>query len=733
LYYFSLNRLLNIYNLSSSLIIAAPSRKGKKEYTKVFYGGETAINLVLHFLSETNETIDACVDNTRPSLAIDILVLRKAFVDAKKRGVKLRYVTEITKDNIRYCKRLLTMVDELRHLNGIKGNFYISETAYLAPASYHEEGKPAAQVIYSNVEEIVDHQNYIFDTLWSRAISAKERIREIEEGILPIRTKLLKNQDEIIKEIKRKNNAGNKLSICTSFGGMQMSYNYMFDSYKKVVDKYKKGESKEGMRWLMNIDRKSIKLVKLFLKSGIQIRHIKHMPPISFGVTDKEVAITIEKMKGGKMSQSYLISNEPLYVSHFNSLFDELWKKGIDVNERIKTIKEGFESTRIEIIENPEESLALSYDLVKSAKNEVLRIFPSINAFRRQIRAGVMHLFKEILERGIKVRILLPADDVQIEQIMNEVMLAFPMLDIRSIDKSLQTSIGVLIVDRKESLIIESRDDTKDNYYAAVGLTTYSNSKRIALSYASIFDSLWKQGELYEQLKVHDRMQREFINIAAHELRTPIQPILGLSEIASSKIKNQDPELDKLLETIFRNAKRLSRLTEDILDVTKIESQSLKLHKQNCNLKDIIVNVFEDYNIKNRQQKNLNLLYHCNEDIIIEADKMRLTQVISNLLNNSIKFTKEGEISVNVERDDIAQLIIVSVRDTGLGIDPEILPRLFTKFASRSFEGTGLGLYISKSIIEAHGGRIWTENNDGNKGATFSFSLPLNEPDASGN
>ena len=573
------------------------------------------------------------------------------------------------------------MVDELRHLNGIKGNFYISETAYLAPATYHEEGKPAAQVIYSNVEEIVDHQNYIFDTLWSRAISAKERIREIEEDIPPIRTKLLKNQDEIIKEIKRKNNAGNKLSICTSFGGMQMSYNYMFDSYKKIVDKYKKGESKEGMRWLMNIDRKSIKLVKIFLKSGIQIRHIKYMPPLSFGVTDKEVAITIEKMEGGKMSQSFLISNEPLYVSHFNSLFDELWKKGIDVNERIKTIKEGFESTRIEVIENPEESLALSYDLVKSAKNEVLRIFPSINAFRRQVRAGVMHLFKEILERGIKVRILLPADDIQIAQIMNEVMLAFPMLDIRSIDKSLQTSIGVIIVDRKESLIIESRDDTKDNYYAAVGLATYSNSRRIALSYASIFDSLWKQGELYEQLKVHDRMQREFINIAAHELRTPIQPILGLSEIASSKIKSQDPEMYKLLETIFRNAKRLSRLTEDILDVTKIESQSLKLHKQNCNLKDIIVNVFEDYNIK-RQQKNLNLLYHCNEDIIIEADKMRLTQVISNLLNNSIKFTKEGEISVNVERDDITQLIIVSVRDTGLGIDPEILPRLFTKFAS---------------------------------------------------
>jgi signal transduction histidine kinase len=106
---------------------------------------------------------------------------------------------------------------------------------------------------------------------------------------------------------------------------------------------------------------------------------------------------------------------------------------------------------------------------------------------------------------------------------------------------------------------------------------------------------------------------------------------------------------------------------------------------------------------------------------------MRLTQVISNLLNNSIKFTKEGEISVTVERDNIAQIIIVSVKDTGLGIDPEIFPRLYTKFASKSFEGTGLGLYISKNIVEAHGGKIWTQNNNGDKGATFSFSLPLNK------
>ena len=130
--------------------------KNAKERTEVVYGIDNVINTVLLFLSQTNNKIDACVDYTRPSLAIDFLALKNAFLNAKKRGVKLRYVTEITKDNISYCKQLLTtMVYELRHLEGMKGNFYISESAYLAPATFHEKGKPASQIIYSNVKEIV--------------------------------------------------------------------------------------------------------------------------------------------------------------------------------------------------------------------------------------------------------------------------------------------------------------------------------------------------------------------------------------------------------------------------------------------------------------------------------------------------------------------------------------------------------------------------------------------------
>ena len=395
-------------------------------------------------------------------------------------------------------------------------------------------------------------------------------------------------------------------------------------------------------------------------------------------------------------------------------------------------------SSKIEIIQNPRESIKLAYDLIQSAEQEVLRIFPSIHAFRRQTRMGIMHLFKEVVEHGVKVRILIHADENQIRQVINEVMLVFPEIEIRAIDMSLNTSIGIVIVDKKESLIIETRDDAKDNSYDASGLAAYSNSKYIALSYASIFESLWIQAELFkqlkeanEQLKQHDKMQKEFINLAAHELRTPIQPILGLTEIVSSKIKN-NTEQSELLDAVTRNAKRLQRLVDDIIDVTKIESQLLKLNKEELDLNHVITNIIDDYNTLIVSGNHKVKLYFnpFKETLLIEADKERISEVISNLLSNAIKFTKEDAIFISIEKreddnNDNNNYALVTVKDTGEGIDPEILPNMFSKFITKSFEGLGLGLYISKHIVKAHGGKIGGKNNDNGIGAEFGFTLPL--------
>jgi signal transduction histidine kinase len=242
-----------------------------------------------------------------------------------------------------------------------------------------------------------------------------------------------------------------------------------------------------------------------------------------------------------------------------------------------------------------------------------------------------------------------------------------------------------------------------------------------------------------QQLEIQDKAQKEFINVAAHELRTPIQPILGLSQILRS-MKRDDSEHDEFLDAIIRNAKRLKRLTENILDVTRIESHLMQLRKEVFNLNEVISMAVEDYRIRVQNlNSNAKLLYrprgyhNFNGDdfIFVHADKERITQVISNLLDNAIKFTgrDDGPIVITIEtreKKENQEEAIVTIKDNGPGIDPEILPKLFSKFASKSFQGTGLGLYLSKKIIEAHVGKVWAENNRDGKGATFYFSLPIN-------
>ncbi len=551
--------------------------------------------------------IDVCVDHTRPYLAIEIIRLRDAFIDARRRHVTIRYITEITKDNLHYCKEMISVVDELRHLNGIKGNFYVSEQGYAAPSTLHEKGKSSEMMIYSDVKEIAEHQQYIFDSFWYASTSAERKIKEIQGDI-------------------------------------------------------------------------------------------------SLGIT--------------------------------------------------------------EIIDNPLRTRDLFINMVKSAKSEVLLILPTINAFMREHRIGVIQLLKELsttLEtsisegnqekkeerRAINIRILTPNDAIDkiIEEmkitttisttsVTKEESIPFssdkdnnPNLQIRHLESQPEfnvTTVTILVVDRKASFVIEKVDDSKESFIEAVGLSTYSTSEPTIMSYLSIFENFWNQLELYEKLKEHDKMQKEFINIAAHELRTPTQSILGYAEI----LEMESERSRQLANPILRNAIRLQRLTGDILDVTRIESQTLRLNKEEFDLNEVISNVIKDFKSQIDSEK-IKLVYEYSRvnNIIVNADKNRLNQVISNLISNSIKFSQGewGIISITTKKEQDSKTVTINVKDTGKGIDPEIIPRLFTKFATKSETGTGLGLFISKSIVEAHGGRIWAENNKDGKGATFYFTLPVSK------
>ncbi len=260
-----------------------------------------------------------------------------------------------------------------------------------------------------------------------------------------------------------------------------------------------------------------------------------------------------------------------------------------------------------------------------------------------------------------------------------------------------------------------------------------------------------KLEETNQELNNNDKLKNDFISIAAHELRAPLQPILGMAEVlrrrrtGEEKINTSGKEDIEYLDIIIRNAKRLLRLEQNILDMTKIESKSLKLDKERFDLIEKITNVINDFS-NDLSKEKIELVFTSkhksqSEPILVSADKVRIFEVISNLLSNAIKFSAnsdEKRITINAEKRDGEA--VVNIKDTGPGIKPEVLPKLFSKFVTNSPGGTGVGLFISKNIIEAHGGKIWAENypkdsksnsnsnsnESGNeKGAIFSFSLPL--------
>jgi two-component system, OmpR family, sensor histidine kinase VicK len=544
--------------------------------TRVIHGTKEVVDAEVAFFYSIHKKADTYMNYTRPPLAIGLDPVRNAFLDAKNRGVHLRYLTEITKDNLSYCKELLKIVDELRHLDGIKGNFMVSETEYVAPLILFEHGKIAPQAVYSNTEEIVEQQQHIFDNFWSKGISAGNKIKEIEEGVEPEFLEVITNEDD-----------ANKILL----------------------------------------------------------------------------------------------------------------------------------------------------ELSRSVKKEALFILPTDNAMRRVDRLGVIDCLINASQIGAIIKIICPLSERN-SQILRKMSNEAPSIQI--LNGSTSPAAGVLIVDgmkfSRTELGESSNNDTNIQSSQAARFTVYSNSRPTVELFRSIFGLLWNERTLNEQLRITDSMQRDFINIAAHELRTPIQPILGLSQILSNKLINT--EYSDHLNVIVKNALKLQRLTEDILDVQKIESKTMNLKKERFHLNKLILDIARDYR-NQLQNKNGNkveveiMVNVANKDIpvFIEADRYRVTQVITNLLNNAIKFTIKGRILICLDqkKGNNPPEVLVSVTDTGQGIDPHILPRIFSRFVSKSYQGTGLGLYISKGIVEAHGGKIWGKNNDDGKGATFSFSLPATQ------
>jgi two-component system sensor histidine kinase VicK len=510
--------------------------------------------------------------------------------------------------------------------------------------------------------------------------------------------------------------------------------------FKALSNAKKKGVKS---RFIAEITTNNIEYCKELMKI-VELRHLDRIKG-NFGIIDGIDYRASASINEGQPPNELIVSNVKTFVEQQQFFFDMLWDKGVPAEQRITEIEEGVIPDVLEILKEPAEIINTGYKLVKAAKDEILIIFHTANALLRYGKAGGIDIFIENVEKyKTHVKILVPIED-RIKGVIQRLE-QIDEIQIRNIEPAMQTRMTVLVVDKMYSLVVELKDDTKGNLEEAIGFATYSNSKSTVLSYVSIFDTLWKQSEIREELVVRSMAQKEFINIAAHELRNPIQPILGLSDVLLqsdtflSSNKNNEIKQKEIVEIIARNAKRLQRLTDDVLDITRIEGKTLVLNKRSFDLFETIRETIQDYTTEIKDfNKNIILCFQSpakQESHLIIADQNRIKQVIGNLIDNAIKFTQKGKITITTEIDNKQKQVIVKVKDSGTGIDLDIISKLFTKFVTKSHRGTGLGLYICKGIVEAHGGMIWAKNNSHmdmdfsnremrNYGATFSFSLPL--------
>jgi signal transduction histidine kinase len=776
------------------------------------------------FIQNSVKSIDICGEPTWVLKVLDSSENRKGYQEFKERKGRIRVITDINANNISNCKLLMTL-GEVRHINELKGDFSINDSGEYVASMLSREPESDLKFVYSNSVALQQQQRLIFNSIWNIAIPSEQKIRDIEEGNFgSVITTIIDNPQEIIKRAAMVTESSKWLSVCSTAEWIDTLNQEISKSIMCVLEAKKDGKH-QGIRWLCPINLKDMETIRFFSNEGIQFRHLDHIP-VNFSVTDKYFNFAIEGMmdkdieKNVSSQPKVLISNDKVHVNHFNVLFERLWKTGTDPYIRfreLEMVKSGQEEHRTELIRNSEEFDKRLLQMIETTKHDVMLILASSNAFNQSLNNKAFEAFNSLVkEKSVRIRILLSTplsshsgvyideehgqegkEAKYIRKIRNYIQnsmysVQFDLIDNKHCNNEAE-GMSVLLVDRTKVLCWELDRPFYENS-KSTSLAIYSNSRPLVSSYSSIFESLWSGTQLYNDLKKaytkisnSERLYKEFVDITAHELRTPIQAIMGYSEMAL-EARDEGPRTNesqyiKHFEKIFKNSYRLNRLLEDFLNVTRIENNMLVFEKENINIYDLVKNIVNDLqdimstktDLIDEKRKNISIRLeeqYFEVDPIVNVDKMKIYQVLTNLINNALKYSESNQgitISMKIlanekEKDSFVdsnnirenetlthpmvntqdenrepsktvrsleketkRSILIKVKDKGKGIEKKIFPNLFEKFVTdgKYGSGTGLGLYISKRIVEIHGGRIWAENNKDEPGATFIFSLPL--------
>jgi two-component system sensor histidine kinase VicK len=485
--------MLNSYSRSYRVLT-------EEEKTEIIDGTEKTLALSLQCLARIKERYDSCGNDRLPYVIMMSESISNAYRELLRRGIKPRCITEITEKNIVYCKELMNIVYELRHLEGIKGNFGISELEYIAPTIQAENYHISPQLVHSNTRGIIEQQQYFFQTLWEKATPAQIRIREIEEGI-PIETtevvrgieNIVRNQVEGLSFTKIQNDA----CVDSTFPASLLSSNIVWD---KCLELRNRGVR---LRTITEITHKNI----AYCKRMVERMELRHLDAIkgNFSISDKKTYRGAASMNEGEPPTEGVRSTTRVFVEQQQYFFETLWSKAIPAKQRFKELEEGAKREFVETVRDPSEIQKLSFELIKKAQEEILLLFSTANAFHHQVKTGALDPLKEAaMLRHVKVSILVPMDNINNDTVSERIQqMKDAGIDIRTIKQTFQNKLTTLVVDQTLCLTVELKDDTKEEVSdEAIGLATYSNSNATVFSYASIFGNLWIQTEL------HNRQQK---------------------------------------------------------------------------------------------------------------------------------------------------------------------------------------------------------------------------------
>ncbi len=677
--------------------------RGETPLTSIYRGAEAVTELRIKTLSGARSRLDICDDSVGTVALVQFQPVRNALVTAARHhGVHVRFITDIRQENLASCKELLEFV-ELRHLANVKGNFAVTDKEYYAFAEI-KEAKIPVQAIYSQANVIVEQQQYVFDTLWDSAMPAALKIRELEQGVAPFETRIVRGRKEIetLAYAMIERSLGSHLYIATDDRETED---------EEAALKYVRGLLSKNPNFefliLVDLQKNNLDYYKVLIKEGVQIRHIERNRVVF--LLSKEEFLGGE-FRGSSEEGEVTWANDPKVVAQMHQIFHTMWRSGIPGEARIRQLEEGVEPQETRLIEDMREVLRMGAKLTRELRFECLIIASIDNMLLRN-----REMFQEISRRqqrdGIKARILAPMQDQRVFDVL-------PAAEWRRIDP---TSVSVMIFDRKAMFITQYADSSAETTEMAVASNIYSTNNQTILGMVSVFEALWRESELRDseararsqlvetlQLEERTRKQAQLLqDILTHDIRNHNQVSKLSAELLREKYSD-DPEALSLIDSLLESIDGSTMLVEKGRKLGKI------LSEEHASLAPI--------NLVEQIQRALTLVRQGNKgkvitekallpeglkasEIQVQADEL-LEEVFSNVFSNSVKYTEGTDVRLTIKIEDAGSFWKIALSDQGSGIPPEVLPKVFDRYLAGA-RGSGLGMSIVHALtVHRYGGKV---------------------------